>query len=264
MNEELIEKTIKREQLKKLILPLLFIGILIDIIFLSDFSKIINPVKIGDINLSSDVFSKGDYKNQYINTTLDKLYYTGLTKESKDEKSYIYASIKDDSFFFVILSPKILSKYTSNKSLKDTNIPQIMEDVNITAKIKDSKELDSTIYKGIEENINWSGGNLIHMTGNYYLEECTNIILKLHDILKLIIAFAAISVIYIIYTLIIFFIPYYHSGLKPLKKYGDIKSTVKDADLELIDNVRDYKNSTFITEHYYVRLKSGSIKVKKL
>ena len=37
-----------------------------------------------------------------------------------------------------------------------------------------------------------------------------------------------------------------------------------DADLELIDNVRDYKNSTFITEHYYVRLKSGSIKVKKL
>ena len=262
MNEYLIEKTIKREQLKKLILPILYIGILLDIIFLSGFSKALNPIHISNFNTSYETISLSAEEGLYISTKIDTLYYTGITKETKGKiNSYIYAYIKDDIFVLVMLNPKSVEKKGDNDS---DNPPSLLTNITVNGRIKPVKILDSSIYTDIENSFDWNGGNLSSISGNFYLEDTKFILNKLSGLFIFIIILMIIAILYIIHCVIIFFVPYLHKGLKPLRAHGNVRIQVREADLEVLNNVKDYNNHTFITDNYYVRLKNGAIKVKHL
>ena len=104
MRERYIEKSIRKNLIKSIILPLLFVGMLIDALLLLNPKAMTEPIDLDNIweylEQNKDVSLKG----KCINTTIKDLDYTGfdLVKNNSRVGSFYYAVNNTDCILVLV------------------------------------------------------------------------------------------------------------------------------------------------------------------
>ena len=144
MREQYIEKQIRKNLIKSLILPLLFFGMLIDALLILNLNEVSKPVEIDNI---WDYFSENQdtsLKNKYVKVNLTNLEYTGfdLTKSGK----------RIGSFYYMIDNSNcILTLINTGSDMSGTykTIPPGIDKYTLTGKILNSSSLNNELINNI-------------------------------------------------------------------------------------------------------------------
>jgi len=249
MKERYIEKSIRKNLIKSIILPLLFVGMLIDALLLLNPKSMTKPIDVDNIweylEQNKDVSLKG----KCINTTFKDLDYTGFDLVKNDSLiGSFYYTVNNTNCILVLINTGSKNSGTYN------TIPSGIEEYKMTGKIIKSKSLNTELVNNIAKKISWDDGNLKDNISEYVVSEpdykLTKILLFAASIKVLLL----ISILYILYTIVLVINPHLIPNFKILKRYGNKEKHIKRANNELSHNVVEYLNNAYITESYFIDL----------
>jgi len=102
----------------------------------------------------------------YVNLTVDKLYYTGLdSKNKKSINGHYYYSITDNNCTIFLLSDD------SVKKISKKSIPETISNYSIQGIILDDENFNTKLRATFSKQINWSNYELSKMTYPYLISE---------------------------------------------------------------------------------------------
>ena len=268
MEEKYIENYIRKIEYKKLIPAFLFVGILLDILIVFELKYKINKVELNDcLSVMENTPDARDLTGEYVNVEVENLYYTGYSAKDKDVNiGNIYAYNNKGKFLFIVLDKDTAAKYSGNLKSDDTsegNVGDITEKITIDAKVIKSDFLEDKVYEGIAGTLGFDGDIIKNISYDYVLSE-VNIHIKTYYYIGIIwvICFFVV-ILYISSVVYIIIKPYKYKRIHIGQDSRDVYEIIKDADKEMINNLVDYYENTYITTNYQIRFKKGKVIIKK-
>lgn len=244
MRERYIEKRIRKNLIKSIVLPILFIGVLIDALLLLNLKSVSKPAQIKDIWTYMEDMEGSSIKGKYIQTTINDLNYTGfdLTKSGKRAGAFYY-TIKDSKCILVLV----------NASEND-KIANKLDKYTCKCKILKSGSLNTELLNNIANQISWDPEDLKGNISEYVLSEPDFSISRVYSLAVFITVLLAITLAYIAYKIMLMVNPHMLPRFNVLNRYGNKKSILRSANIELSNHVIEYLNNAYITENYFIDL----------
>ncbi|HAH17544.1 MAG TPA: hypothetical protein DCL29_00775 [Eubacterium sp.] len=249
MREQYIEKQLRKNLIKSLVLPLLFFGVLIDALLILNLNEVSKPVKVDNVWDFFTENSNASLKNKYVKVTLNNLEYTGfdLTKSGKRIGSFYYM-INNSNCILTLINT------SSDKGSTHKTIPSKIKKYQLTGKILKSSSLNNELINNIAKQISWDSKNLKDNISEYVISEPDYKISKVYMLASFIVILLVITLIYIIYKIILLVNPHLLPGFKILNRYGSRDIHIRTANRELSNKVIERLDNAFITENYFIDL----------
>lgn len=232
-------KTICRQHLPRLILPLLFIIVSVIIILINPVKHVLKPCQLNNLSEIDETYDSG---NEYIKCTVSKLYYSGFdyTIGNKTKANIYYTLINGRCYYIIIAT-------NSNNGIATT-----LDNFTFSARLIKNESIFSDITGYIAEQINFSQNGLAEIS--------SSILISQYDYSRDFARFTIISMYAILILALLFFIyelvaTFNISLSKPvsrLKKYGDKRTLFALAVSELDTAVSIGRRNVFITNSFLI------------
>lgn len=248
-----IYRAIRFVSLRNLILPVISVAIALSIYYVLPFRDAFTPMKAKSSTEAIKLYNQG---HKYVSLNIDKLYYTGfdIMAEGEVTGSYYY-EIADNKCTFYILSGSLV---------KDK--PQQLENVSITAKMKEPDGLLENMITAFSLTIGWtaegvssaSGTVVMDQTG-YYLERyVAGFVVILADIIY--------SMVFVTMNIIFILMPGIHISL--LRYYAHrpfgIKKAIKELEQDFEERYVLNAGNMYITENFFFNLGKKEVNIISL
>ena len=246
MREQYIEKRIRKNLIKSVVLPILFIGVLIDALLLLNIQDLARPPYIKDVWSYFEDNKDIPLKGQYLKTKIYDLHYTGFDLTNTDKKiGSFYYNIKNSNCILVLIDS---SQYAGGKP------PAEIKEYKLCAKILKSNSLNTELINNIANQISWNSDNLKDNISEYVISEPDYNMGKLLKLATFIVFLMIISIIYIFYKIVLIINPHLIRSFNILNRYGNKNAHIRRANTELTNKVSEYLNHAYITTNYYIDL----------
>ena len=244
MKERYIEKRIRKNLIKSIVLPILFIGVLVDAILLLNLKSVAKPTHIDDIWTYVEEAENSSIKGKYIETTISDLNYTGFDfKKSGKRTGSFYYTIKDSKCILVLV----------NSNDKD-KIAAKLDKYTCKCKILKSGSLNTELINNIANQIFWDSENLKDNVSEYVLSEPDFSVSRVYALALFILVIIIITLAYITYKIVLMVNPHMLPRFSVLNRYGNKSYILRSANAELSNHVIEYLNDAYITENYFIDL----------
>ncbi len=142
-NNKYSKTTSKGMVLLGILVPAAYIALLIIVAYLATPFSIFSPQTANSANELRGAYHNN---NLYVNTSSDKLYYTGYSEKFLGHTyGYYYYGLLDDECVFYLISPS-----------QSNNASATLEDVNITAKLLASNDRFFNITSALSKDLGWT------------------------------------------------------------------------------------------------------------
>ncbi len=244
--EHYITRNIKSVYKRKLPAPILYL-VLLAILWLSlPIDSILFPYHA---KTSDSLETLYEENNQYIQTTLTDLKFTGYTESSFGRTGgYYYYTMRDNVCTIVLLTPK-----TSEEGL-----PTI-DTISINAGIKRNDPTFQTLLSQIAEDLSWTTDGITQKVNTYYISEPA---FRRNISAAVIFIFALTglySLITIILSIIYILIPALSPPCRTLSLFGKASELLAQAEEELATLPQLATEDMFITEHFFIAIAKEGI-----
>lgn len=226
--------------LSRLILTGVLFIVLIGVYLVVPFQQMVSPERLDDITKLKDYFEQ---ETVYVTWTADKLYYTGYNQgKSGETEGYYYYTLLDSTCYFVLVD-----RAEGLPAPELTNYP-------VTARILEKDETLRKMAAQMAADLEWTESGLWEMTAPVYLNAP-----EYHERFYLFVLFlwraALIFVMLVgIVRLLVYIEPRLHPSLLQVRRYGSLKSQLRQVNQELEEAVLMDYGKLKITENYVVNL----------
>lgn len=246
--EHYISRSIQSLYWRKMIAPFFYLILLGVLWFLFPFSDLLFPTKITEYPQIGASLKTG---NQYIETDLTDLYFTGYTNTQLGQTiGYYYYTAAEDSCMFVLLSPRTCEE----------GLPFI-SNVHIRARIMQKGKAFQQLTDALSQDLSWTPQGLRGKVSPYVLNEPeylppVNLFLLAAFFATGLYACAAIivSIAYILF-------PVLSPPCRQLGRFGKPSELLAQAEDELATLPQLATEDMFITEHYFIEIAHSGIAV---
>lgn len=241
-----ITRNLKNVYKRKLWVPILYLLLLSVLWIYLPVDSILFPTKLSSLDSLSALYS---YNDQYVQTTLTDLKFTGYTETSFGHTNgYYYYTMRNGTCTIVLLSPRTCEE----------GLPSI-DELSIHARIENSNASFHTLLTNIAEDLDWTTSGIIDKVNNYYLSEPG----FRWVISTVVIIIFAVTGLYALLTIISSIIYYLFPVLSPpcrmLSLYGRPAELLAQAEDELATLPQLATEDMFITEHYFIAITKEGI-----
>ena len=244
MSSKSLLKIIRLRNARNLIFPVILLILIIILYINSPIRDILKPFPT---NRLSDISTAHRQDKKYISLTVDTLYATGLecVRNGRPVGQYYYA-FEDDFCHFFLLSSKHLESCLQGSN----SDASILSNVTIKAKVIRSPKHLPEIIEHLAHELSWTYDGLSGSTSAYLISEPDYLYNKTCIIFIVLLLLAAVSSLYILYSLLCIFCPYIYKSVLPLRHYGKIREHISNAGQELTENILLHEGNFIITANY--------------
>lgn len=251
-----ILKEIRLLSLLHLILPVLTISLALITLNVIDFNSVFHPTLYKNSFDAYSAYTKGENN---ITVSIPLLKYTGYNIMKGDEVSsvYYYDLSSDKCMFY-----KLDMNY---KSVSD--IPEILENVTISAKFEEPDGLSRSMMESFAKSIQWTYDGLASITFPVIMDEHDYNPSVYYIFYGLLIILVFYSLYLIAINLLIVIAPYLHPAyirIKPYFKdmrYFDMVDMIND---ELDNNICVTSGRMYITSEFFINLGRHEVSIMPL
>lgn len=262
MNQRLFKTGIQLVNLKKMIIPAVFLCVLAVLALRIPVLNCLFPASFSTGQDSADL-----YKNNihYINCTIDKLYYTGFDyTQSSRVKGHYYYTLEDGRCDIFLLSSDFVNNAGStatdtseNASVEDPSrasgsVPAILENVTFNARFISHKGTMEALLKLLARDLGWTYQGISACTqpliiSQYHYSIVPSVILGI----LLAIAFAG-TILHMIVLACNIISPYQATTFYNLKGRLFRRHALTATALELEKDLHFRRENMYVTNNYYV------------
>ncbi len=244
--EHYITRNIKSVYKRRLFAPVLYLFLLAALWFSLPIDSILFPFQAKTSDSLETLYNEN---NQYIQTTLTDLKFTGYTESSFGRTNgYYYYTMRDNVCTVVLLTPK-----TSEEGL-----PAI-DTLCVNAAVKKNDPALHTLLSNIAEDLSWTTDGITKKVSSYYISEPAfrrNISAAVIFIFALTGLHALIT---IILSIIYILIPVLSPPCRALSRFGRPSELLSQAEEELATLPQLATEDMFITEHFFLAIAKEGI-----
>lgn len=237
--EHYITKNIRAFYRKRLISPLIYIGILILLWFTFPLSEMFSPAVFENSQTLENAYEEG---NQYVSVTFSNLTFTGYTSTRfGSTNGYFYYGKNDTGIFIVLLSP----------STCEEGLPSI-EKVTAACRITEGKGSYHSLLTQLAADLEWTQTGITSQLPSFYFSEpdfnslVTNVLFLFYFGTLIYASLCLLS-----YILNILF-PFLAPACQNLVVFGNPRAQLEEAEEELATLPQLATEDMFITEHYFI------------
>lgn len=244
--EHYITKNIKNIYKRKLFAPILYLILLLALWFLFPVDSILFPTKVTDYDSLDILYS---YNDQYIQTELTDLKFTGYTETSFGHTTgYYYYTMRNGECTIVLLSP----------STCEEGLPSI-EQISIHARIEKTGDSFRQLLTNIAEDLSWTEDGITGNVNPYYISE-PGFRWIISSIVIIIFAFTGLyALITIILSVIYYLFPVLSPPCRVLSLFGKPGRLLAQAEEELATLPQLATEDMFITEHFFIAIAKDDV-----
>ncbi len=237
--EHFITKNIKAFYRRRLLAPILYLGLLLILWVSLSLTELLFP-HILSSDTSFETAFKQDIKN--VGVTLHDLKFTGYTKNSLGRTvGYYYYLIRDEECVIALLNPKTCEE----------GLPSIEEAVITGKLLKGGKGYDSLLQK-LATDLNWTENGIKGKVSLYYISEpdfnrIGNLVLFAFIFLT-----GGYSAACLFAFILFILFPVLSPACQSLSLFGNSKKLLEQAEEELATLPQLATEDMFITEHFFI------------
>ena len=241
-----ITDNIKKFYLKQLIAPVILLVLIIIINVNTSFSTLFFKT-----DLTNNMETIEEYNNKYVQFTFDTLFST-------HEKVY-YGRFCIGTYYYSFINNKCLFVLLPNY-LSD-NDTERLENITVSGKLLNEHSIRTSLIENMAAKLNWSTQGLDEVSYSHFLTASR--FTTIPDYLLSFICF--VSLIYSVYSIVISIVSIINPVLSPpvqrLRRYGNPKELLDEADIELSTLPQLATEDMFITEHYFIEISAYGIAI---
>lgn len=246
--ENLIVKKIRTVYAKRLVAPLIYIGILVLIWLLTPALSYVIPVHYDSVSTALKVEST---KNRCVEVTLRELKFTGYIQTRFQVTSgYYYYTIIDDKCCIALLSPT---------ACEEGN-PQI-EEVTIRAAVRHIPDNMEALFEKIADTLEWSASGVQAIMPELMFSQADISTVAGFVFVAFVFATGIFALISALSFLIYIIAPYMSPTGRMLGLFGRRKRLLAQATEELATLPQLATEDIYITENFFIAFTSKSVTV---
>lgn len=237
--EHYISRNITAYYKKRLVSPIIYLGILLLLWLVLPLGNILAPHTVSATDSPDELFERGD---PYIRTTLVDLTFTGYTaKQYGKTTGYYYYTNWGDDCVIVLLAPNTCEQ----------GLPYI-ESISIRGKLTSANDSYRALLTELSGDLEWTANGLISQMPQYYFSEPAYHMTGTVFVFILYFGSMLYAVISIILYLIYMRFPFVSPPCQNLVVYGSPRQMLEEAEEELATLPQLATEDMFITEHYFI------------
>jgi len=243
-----ITNSIRRVYTRRLIMPFILLVTLLLMWFILPIQSLFFPKTI---TFSEIINTPEKYKNDYVSTKVESLYFTGYTTTFLGQTTgYYYYTMMDEKCVIVILSPKTCEEGLSE--IKQLAIPCKV--------LTPGASFDNLITR-LADDIKWTHTGLSEKMAPIYLDEPAYTNVMTYVFFVAYIGALSYSLIYILLCFSAIIFPILSPPCRQLAKFGNASDLLAQAEEELSTLPQLATEDMFITETFFIEISNYGVAI---
>lgn len=243
-----IRNSIRSVYARRLVMPVLLLLLMLTLWQMLPISSLISPQKHSALDL---VRHWEHLEDEYVNTDLESLYFTGYTSSIRGNTvGYYYYTMIDDECLIVVLSPETCEE----------GLPEIAQ-LNISCKISTPDQNLERLITRLADDIQWTHSGLSNQMSDIYLEEpsfSNTITYLFFGIYAVTFSYA---LLYSVLCILAILIPTFSPPCMHLDKFGSASELLAQAEEELATLPQLATEDMFITENFFIEISKYGVAI---
>lgn len=241
MRKSTVLQHLRKNQLKKLIFPLILLLLCINISGKLSVLPRLFPEKIQD---ESEALKRKDAEDSYLTITPDTLYYTGydVYRNAAAKGSYYYRLTENHCYFYLIETPD------------DASAEPVINGRSFRVKVVKKPKLQTDLVRFMAKDLNWTEEGLLAITSPYFFSSVEYISSPEIPVLLLLTLGFIVSMAGLLQGLFLILFPHLALAVSRLKKYDSERQPLLALEKELSEDPLVICGTLYLTKHYFIAL----------
>ncbi len=246
--DHFITKSIRRVYGRRLIMPLVFFGVLLLLFLLFPISGLLSPKAVTTYKEATATYQEG---NPYLTLTLEDVYFTGYTNSKWGSvNGYYYYTLLDDRCIILLLRGTTCQQGIS-----------YLESITVSVALLEDSQGFSLLLSALSEDLSWTTEGIAEKVSPYLFSEPAISSVYVVLFFLVLIVTAAYALFALLVSTVSLLFPQLSPPCRQLGRFGKVRDLLEQAETELATLPQLATEDMFITEHFFIEIADFGIAV---